>query len=343
MTERAPLPETPAIISHLGELLRRARQARGLSQADIARACGVHRSTILHFEEHGQLFRLRETYLRYVQALEAASVGSPDLPINPSRRALLHDLFDHAQRPRIAQDEAHLAAISFGATRDSNAPALCALLDDLQRQPFPAALFDELGFAHALNGAVFKLFGANPADPYYQTWEAWHAFATKLPRASPVRRSYTAFENADLFFTAALYQFVERMHAYRYLFTRQMRALQARLAALARRERYPSYEAGWRLVSALQVIPGIDEALRLVRFEDDYLLLSIAPQLPCRVQLRGNGVIWYTPVIWRPQGALSEQALASFQDSRLFFAADFDRHNAFHVNAWPELRELWHG
>jgi hypothetical protein len=38
-----------------------------------------------------------------------------------------------------------------------------------------------------------------------------------------------------------------------------MRALNRRMAELARQEGYPQYEAGWRLVSTLQVVPGLDQ------------------------------------------------------------------------------------
>ncbi|NTU80285.1 MAG: hypothetical protein HGA45_13070 [Chloroflexales bacterium] len=115
-----------------------------------------------------------------------------------------------------------------------------------------------------------------------------------------------------------------------------MRAIQSRLAALARQECYPQFEAGWRLVSALQVVPGLDQVLRVVRVQYEFLVLTITPGQPCRVQLRGNGALWYTPVVWQPQGRMAEQALTACSDSRMFFAADFDRHHTFHVNTWPE-------
>jgi transcriptional regulator with XRE-family HTH domain len=338
MIKVAPISDSSAAIPHLGELLRRARQARGLSQAQVARACAVHRSTILHFEQHGKLFRQRETYAQYVQALAAGSEGCPDLQIDPPRLALLHELFECAQPARVRADEARLGAISLAATRDSDAPALRALLDQLRTQPFPGAILDELGFVHAANGALFNLFGAAPDHPYYQRWEAWHAFASKLVRVSPVRQAYTALQGDDLFFTAALYQYFEHIGAYRYLFTRQMRALNLQMAELAHQEGYPQYEAGWRLVSALQVLPGLDQVLRIVRTQDEFLVLMIVPAQPCLVPLRGNGVVAYILVTWQPCGATSERVLANCRDNRLFFAADCDRHHTFHVNTWPAVQ-----
>lgn len=338
MTEQAHAGASSGTILHLGELLRHIRRARGISQADIARSCDVHRSTILHFEEHGALFRHRETYAQYVRVLADASVGKPDLQLDQARLNLLLDLFDHAQRPQVIEDELLLAGISLRATRDNNVPALRSLIDQICGQPYPAAIFDALGFVHVANGSLFKLFETTPDAPYYQRWEAWHAFATKIVRVSPVRRAYMAIHGEDLFLTSALYQFFERMQTYQYLFTRQSQALHTRMAGLADQEGYAQFAASWRLVSALQVVPGIDQVLRIVHAYDEYLVLAITPGDPCRVELRGNGAVWYTPVVWHPCGETTARVLQGCSDSRLFFTADFDPCGAFHVNAWPELQ-----
>ncbi len=339
MTQPSSLLESPAIVPHLGELLRRMRQARELSQADIARVCAVHRSTILNFEQRGALFRDRITYARYVQSLADASIGCPDLQIDPSRRALLDDLFTHAQPAGVRADEERLAAIDFVATQRGDTPALRRLINQLRAQPLPGAIIDDLGFVHVLNGALLRMFDITPDLPYLQRWEAWHVFATKLVRDSPVHHAYTTVHGNDLFFIAALYQFFERMRTLRYLFTRQMQTLNWRLAVLAHQEGYLQHTAGWRLISAFQVVPGMDGVLRIVRFQNEILTVQIIPGHPCQVSLPGSGMVTYHPITWHPLGANAARVMAACRDQRLFFAAEYDRHERFHVNTWSELQD----
>jgi transcriptional regulator with XRE-family HTH domain len=99
----AKRPHDEAYLQDVGDLIRRAREHRGLSQEQLADALGLSRSTMSRYEHGGQAFTidLLPTIARELGLTRAAIANPP-----PKSRLVGSDLGPYLRPDEAAQDEA---------------------------------------------------------------------------------------------------------------------------------------------------------------------------------------------------------------------------------------------
>lgn len=334
-------------LPHFGALLQRVRSVRGLSPAELTAFCGFQYQTTVERLESGRLPRDGEIVRRYLAALAAPELLSSALALTPQQVALLAAIYQTQTRRRRLESEAALAALSLRTILpDTRPPALEALVRQLEATPYPALIMDDLWFDHAINGSLCNMFaiprlrvaGSSRLQlppSFYERWEMWHSVAIKFPRESPLRVGY---ETTDRYFLPVVLQvFFEDPCLYPHLFGGHLRLLLERLHRVAPDEGYSSFVRAWHQTTALLVPETARELLRIITYQGQSLpfRVRIAARVP--VTVTGGYTVHYALAIWEPDSAQSAQTAHAVADHSLYFAADHDLHNHFHINDWPEL------
>ncbi len=172
-------------VPHLGILFKRIREARGLSQTEIARALGVTSSTISKLEGSGRS-RRSQIVERYVQLLRSLQ-GENDLipfPLSEEAAELLIQLGREANGNHCQVLAARISAYDFGLIASPNCPPeLKTLLRRLRLIRWPAFICDGLWFVHAVNGAMLNFFDIDAESTVLYRWESWHIIGAELVRS----------------------------------------------------------------------------------------------------------------------------------------------------------------
>lgn len=335
-TERLIAPADHDEILHIGALCRRIRESRGLDAAQLVRWCGVrHTSNITrNFEEQGMTSDT--TFERYVEALCMPALAAP--PLMQRQAAMLHALWRN--RKQTGQIQRNLAAITFEQIiphkRFDQAAACLAALEQIGR---PAWIMDDLWFIHALNGALLQLFGIDPhRSAFLHSWSAWHVIASTFCANSPVRQSYA---QADLVLPPAIVAFLEDTRTYPLLFTAQMRKLIARIITLSEQEGC-EFQHWWRQARACYLPYSLTSLARTIIYQGQPIYAEPRIHTTHTIALGAEHAARYTIVVWNP---VDRDAEAAFEQIRstpgshaIIYAAEYDRHNDFHANDWPEVR-----
>lgn len=324
-------------VPHLGVLLKRIREARGLSQSDIARMLEVSSSTISKLEGTG---RSRRNHIveRYIVALRSLCPedGLIPYPISDDSARLLAQLCIGARpnfRDALAAD---IGAYDFALIASPNCPReLQSLLLRLRRVRYPAFICDGLWFLHVVNSAMLNLLDTDPLSPAMHQWENWHIIASELAEGSPVRANL-AYQDIHLPLTLWAYF----RAAAPYLFTPQMRALLWQLHLLAAKSAV-HFAEWWHSATALTMYFQLGEIVRVYRRGEQHHLTAVMQLEPHSVLLNANTRLPYYVGIMEPIGG---ETVAAFRQltwpappGELFLAADFDLGHNFHVNCWPEV------
>ncbi|MCX7790037.1 MAG: hypothetical protein N2378_05300 [Chloroflexaceae bacterium] len=185
------------------------RTMRGVSAADMTRLCGFAHQTTVDRLEAGRLPRSNDVLERYLAALASPLHLPPELALTAEQVALLRRLYQaqRAHRPEAAEASA-LAISTRNLLLDHCPPALAPLVRQLGETPYPALIFDDFWFDHAINGTLCNVFDIQRTpiagttrlrlpDLFYQRWEMWHSIGIKIPRDSPLRQGYVL---SDAFF-----------------------------------------------------------------------------------------------------------------------------------------------
>lgn len=323
-------------VPHIGVIFKRAREARGLSQTDIANALGVTCSAISKFESTGRSRRHRIVD-RYIGALQSPAINGVPIhaPLSAEEAALLRQSGLGAQNGNGDALAAQLSAYDFTLITAPHAPAeLKALAQQLRQTTRPAFICDGLWFVHAVNGAMWNLFGIAPDAAILRRWESWHLIASKFTDPSPIRAAHVSPDN---YFPPTICAFFRSTLPY--LFTPQMRALLAALHQLSAANQM-HFSRWWHLASSFNLFFELNQSVRLLRRGDRYLHTTIRGLEAHPVTVTANTSVPYFLGIWEPMGAETEQAFEQLTGPAapgdLFFAAQYDVYQSYHVNAWPE-------
>jgi hypothetical protein len=252
---------------------------------------------------------------------------------------MLLDLYDYSMN-RIEQ-ELQISTVQLDTIASPTAPpSLQALVDELHHEDNPAFIIDPLGYIHALNGAIWHLFGLNPEHQYLSRWQAWHLLGTKFSVDSLVR---AAHYDSDEYFPPAVFMFYSDRNTYSYLFTRQMRLLVKKLCELSDANGYKFTQ--WWIQSLRFNLPFDLKALkRTIRFaplsggEAYYIQTRAVILSEVDVELATGKSVKFRLGSWLP---FESDARKAFDEIRkgswsndIFFASNYDRERSFHVNDW---------
>lgn len=326
-------------IPHLGVLFRRVREARGLSQTGIATALDVTSSAISKFESTGRS-RRDQIVERYIRALEAPAINGAQFhaPLDPEGAALLRRLNTTVQNGNGHAAAVQLSAYDFALITSPQAPAeLKALVQKLRQSPWPAFIADGLWFVHAVNGAMWNLFGIAPDDPTLRRWESWHMIAAKFSEPSPIRAAHVSPDN---YFPPSIQAFFHSTLPY--LFTPQLRALLRNLHQLSLVNRL-HFSTWWYQASCFNLSFEMEQSVRILRRGDHYFHTTIRGLKPHLVPITTNLAVPYFLGVWEPLGAETRSGFTHLTGpaapNDLLFAAGYDLRQNFHVNCWPETRD----
>ena len=323
-------------LPHMGAVLERKRAACGLRPAEIAAELEVNPSTIIRFEQSGRSRRDRIAE-RYIDVLGQKVVGGAFSyqPLLPTQISLLHRIWRGART--LAHQEEQLQAIDMQTLRYDRRPAaLGYLLTQLAEVSWPALIIDPLWHIHAVNGAYLNARGIDPLGSFIRTWEAWHVIAGEFagPETSPSRVA-----RCDSFCPPLLAHFFDSCG--RFLFTGQLRLL---LDALHRKSAAEStlFTPWWRSASTFALPYATEGIARRIHHPDLQLQLVVEEShevVP--VQFAPGFSLPFTLVTWKPWGMEAAEQLrllrGGWAPQEIYFAADYDRKGAFHVNRWPAL------
>lgn len=323
-------------VEHVGEIVRRIRESRGISEEALARLCGRSRHTI-HRLEMGDTERAANK--RGLMTKIGDALSGPSIPIAsrllPTQRDLLAALTEaDIARERAAQEYGWIDANSL---RDrENQSSLSRLIDQLAREARPAMIVDPLLFIHAMNGMVLKVFEVDPEEWLY-TWDMWHMIGAKMRPEAPPRARHV--DDDHYIGTTAF--FFQQPTCNRYLFTPQMGALLDRLDHDAETYDHPFVQR-WNLATRFELSLTLTDMPRTLERLDGRLLQTKAALMDREVvHPIPEADVTFTLLGW---DAADEEGRKMFADWRggaprqdLLFARDFDRQGDFHVNAWPEM------
>jgi hypothetical protein len=335
-------------IPHLGVLYKRVREARGLSQTDIASALGVTNSTISKFESTGRS-RRDQIVERYIRALEAPVLNGVHryAPLSMEEAALLRQLSPTAHNGSNGSNGTNgnnsnghapavqLSAYDFALITSPHAPAeLKALVHKLRQTPWPAFIADGLWFVHAVNGAMWNLFGIAPDDPLLRRWESWQMVAAKFTDPSPIRAAHISPDN---YFPPTICAFFQSTLPY--LFTPQMRALLRNLHQLSLVNQL-HFSTWWYLASSFNLSFDLSQSARILRRGDRFFHTTIRGLELHMIPITTAQAVPYFLGVWEPLGADTQAGFARLSGAAapdaLFFASQYDVRQNFHVNCWPE-------
>ena len=285
-------------VPHLGVLLKRIREARGLSQSDVAHALDVSPSTISRLEETG---RSRRNHIveRYVVALQflCREGGLIPYPLSDELVQLLVQIIIGARTDSRNALAADLGSYEFDLIASPNCPReLKSLLLRLRHTRYPAFICDGLWFVHAVNSAMLNLFGVDLLSPVMRQWENWHLIAAELAEGSLVQANL-AYQDTYLPLTLWLYFRATAL----YLFTAQMRALLWQLHLLSEKSAV-HFAEWWHSATALTMYFHLEEIVRVFRRDDHHYLTAVIRLEPYSVLLNANTRLPYFVGTIEPSG-----------------------------------------
>lgn len=334
-----------ADLVHLGMLCRRIRESHGVSLQTMATQCGVSHTTIERFElQRGSTSQ--QTFDRYINALGTEVIVRPHQPITASHANILTSLYrryNARKKEHLHRERCDLAALNFADILPSHRSRdLDVLVQQLADEERPALIMDDLWFIHAFNGTLMRLFGTQPDDPLFDRWDGWHGLANKLRRDSVVRLAHV---NTDEFFPATDTFFFEDDRTYPHLFTPQARHLICRMLQLSEQEDFEFHK--WWLQVTSFLLPFKRESFpRTIYAQGQTITVYPSVKKLPLVTLPGGYTAQYALSIWEPDG--SEQAREVFKAAHagprkrkpdIYYAAEYDTKNNFHVNTWPEVKK----
>ncbi len=332
-----PLQIDAQDVPHLGMLFRRIREARGLSQSDVARALGVACSTISKLEGTGRS-RRNQIVERYVQMLRFLPRENNLIPFPLSDEAadILLLLGREAHGDHHQALTARISAYDFGLIASPNCPPeLKTLLRRLRFIRWPAFICDGLWFVHAVNGTMLNFLGIDAESTVLYQWESWHIIGAQLVEPSSAQPVHTYSDNT---MPPAIWAFFQ-MSAH-YLFTPQMRALLHELHHLSS-QNGQHFGEWWYLATALTLYFESKPSMRVVHRGDNAYCIALMELEPCFVSQGDKARLPYFLGIMQPIGeetqAKLEQLVGPARPGDLFFAAQYDSAHSFHVNSWPEV------
>jgi len=311
-------------VHHLGDICRRAREARGATATQVARAGGVAPSTVLRLEAGAAIAEL--TLERYLAGLTASC---PAQPLSSVQLDFLRRARGDARAAQERRAEYGLVHLDLLAGRPSRAAA--AILRDLTRQPWPAWVADGLGFGHAANEQLLRMLGADADGGHLHRWHAWHMLGSAIAPGGAAACPGTSHESAVQWVSAA-FHFMRR-----FLFIPQASALTARLALLS-----PAVFPGiWRAATSL-LLPYDPSALGpMLTVDDNAAIMEAACVQRAEIDLGSDRSTRLTLMVWRPVNEharrVLEKAAPRGGSQRVVLAREFDDHGDFHVNRWPEV------
>ncbi|MCS6882820.1 MAG: hypothetical protein RMK84_09770 [Oscillochloridaceae bacterium] len=222
-------------------------------------------------------------------------------------------------------------------------PALAPLVRQLGETPYPALIFDDFWFDHAINGTLCNVFDIQRTpiagttrlrlpDLFYQRWEMWHSIGIKIPRDSPLRQGY-ALSHA-FFLPLTLQAFFEDPRIAPHLFGAPMRALLARLGDSADRERYHAFGRAWYQVTALITPDASADLLCIITYRGQSLPFKLT--IPSQVQLRqpGGYTTTYALAVWLPDSDHTARVVGDLRDPAIYYSADHDAARQFYLSDW---------
>lgn len=328
-----------ADIPHLGILFERVRKSRGVSQTEIASALSTAPSTIHHLEQTGRS-RRHQIIERYLDALQGTEIAGRVLnnPLNVEQANTLRQLHQSSNGHLDLVVE-QVSALDLRDICSANPPAaLNQLLNRLRSSPRPAFIADGLWFIHAINGAAFNLFSIPPSAAFNSLWEGWHIMGAKFAPNSPVRAAY---HNPDIYFPPTV-DFFFRSTA-TYLFTPQMRALLHRLHQLSAQSGL-RFSEWWYSATSFNLHYNLDELTRIIHYEGKRLQVASSVPEVHSVQINPDYTLPYLYGEWIPLDETTQHLFNALpgraHPHEVYFAADADVEQSFHVNNWPEVHGL---
>lgn len=323
-------------LPHVGALCKHIRHSRGITRHEIAEKCNRVDSTIGRLETDGRASWT--TFQCYVKALQKPKNPTPNKLTTHQGNLLLEQYFNNKNKHGFEKD---LAAISFeDITPQQCPPRLGELVDILRQEERPALIMDSLWFVHAINGALPLLFGMNSKSEYLYNWEAWHAIATKFHIDNIVGRAHY---NPDEYLPPSLVQFIMDKRTFPFLFTIQMRMLIFKLHELSNKYGYKFYK-WWLGIISFNLEYELKYLTRTILYEGRRIQTEVLQRMNVEVEISPGYDVLYTLAVWDPIGSDSKKAfnkISALPESReILFAADYDTNKNFHVNSWPEVKDV---
>lgn len=323
-------------LHHIGDIVRRVRESRGITQDAVARLAGVNRATINRLET-GRTERAADK-LKAMRLISEA-LGDPRIAFGLHLTAEQQNLLLRLTDADIAR---HVAEEEFGWIDDrtfldsSRASGLSRLIDNLETQLIPAVIVDPLLFIHAMNGLVPKLLDFNPQQWLYQ-WDMWHLIGRKMRIGAPPRDRYIDHDH----FNHTIAFFFQRPQGVHYLFTRQMGALLDRLDSYAEANDHPFVQK-WDMVTKFQLpmkLASIPREIKRLDGRQLRLEAKILAQVP--VRFARDVDVTFTVIGWDVVDDAGRQLLAEWRGGStrqdILYVGEFGAGRAFHVNQWPEV------
>jgi transcriptional regulator with XRE-family HTH domain len=319
-------------IPHIGALLQNVRETRGISATAIARTGGPSSSTISRIE-NGESKPQRNSIERYIKAIQSLAASSLE-----DRHAQMLLELRHHSRMRRARERSYSGVNFRDITRRSRPEKLSELVAALEAEDGPAMIMDDLYFIHALNGAALLLYDVDPQADFLHRWEAWQTLAAKFLSDYQVREAHPY---PDDFLPQILAYFLEDKNAYTHLFTHQMRTLICRLVAVSEEEHF-RFLKWWELASAFLLSYRRTLRSRALLHRDQRIYVDVARLHTEVVEVVEGYPVNYTYGAWFPSDTDARDRFNEISESsmshEIFYAADYDKNEDFHVNSWEEVR-----
>lgn len=322
---------------HIGQLLTCIRSQRGISQKTIAAELGASGSAnINRFEKTGASLG-KKRIEGYIQLLAQPVIQGQTYrdPLTPSQIEILQRMpWTHAEIKQTTERALHYDLADCATPHAP--PQLRFLLRMLVESRQPAFICDGLFFIHAFNGACLNLFSLDPYNGYLQQWEAWHSFASKIMANSPVRRAHISPDQyfppmVDLFFQISA----------EFSFTPQLTCLLDCMNRLggAERTRFPQW---WNSAQTFRLHYDLSLLKRTIRYRGRTLYVY-NPIPHIEHVATPAGPLPYYFVMWEADQADKQNSVEDLPGlappGEIFFAADYDAKQNFHVNCWQNYQQ----
>lgn len=357
-------------LTNIGALFRRVRKARDVPQDVLARYVGIKPSSLSRFESKGAHFQNHDfdgdeapTFELCVDALRQHTIsGHPvTAPLSAQDAEFLIELYRLGRsRQQIARLEEAYSFVSTSTIVEARATnhlrGLHELKQALARESRPAFIADSLWHIHALNGATINFFGIVPPSTgqarhhgaYLGDWTAWHVIGSKFAKDSPVRSAHLLY---NTYFPPTVNAFFQTLGPW--VFTMQARAIVRRLIETSLRNGL-EFQSWWSNATALKLAFAPESMYRLINFRDarepsaepivvhaaadskESRMVPVVPDESMQVEF------WMGT--WNSVGDSASQALIRnlpgyASPTELFFPGDYDVHDNFFVNTWPDVAE----
>lgn len=331
-------------LPHIGAMCEAIQEWRGVTNKALKIGFRISDYNMTHIRQHHQVSA--KMYARYFDAL-MSDIAAP--PLTSQQVDILLKILDASEPENILKSQQELDAIVLGDIKRASSSIYLESLQRVSRtlaeQNRPALILDDLWFIHAVNGALFELFGIDPNSKFLNNWEAWHSLAVKFHPESLVREGY---KDPQEFLLPVVQVFFNQ--TYRYLFTPQMRYLLYRLHLLSQSSGL--FDFCWKNVTAFS-FPYTPEVVfephrrhRAPKGNGPEILTEVRSHTVFPIRMDFGRVVNYRLVTWNhlPGHRESETMFKKIQQSpyshTLHYAADYDIESVFHVNSWQEVRTM---